>query len=198
MKNVIKNSKKGILTVSLLTSMLSFANEAPSLFIKNTIEKTIITLNNLKEGNQISIKDANGIIMFKESIQETGTYTKGFDLTSLPNGMYFFEVEKGFEIKIIPFVVESNNVTFEKENSTTIFKPIVRKKNNRLYISKLAPNFEPLHISIYSNSGTADHLIHSETIKNTQIIEKIFDLKEGDYKIVFNSNKRVYTKYINN
>ena len=58
MKNVIKHSKKGILMVSMLATLLSFANEeVPFYSIKNEANRTALTLNNVKEGDLLFIKD---------------------------------------------------------------------------------------------------------------------------------------------
>jgi hypothetical protein len=111
MKNVIKNTKKGILMVTMFATLLSFANEAPFYTIKKDAERTSLTLNDVKQGNLLSIKDDNGIILYKELIQKSGMYTKEFDLTTLPDGAYIFELDKDLEINTIPFTVNSNEVT---------------------------------------------------------------------------------------
>ena len=54
MKNAIKYSKKGIVMVTLFTTLLSFANENSFFNIKNDAKKTALTLKSVKEGNQLS------------------------------------------------------------------------------------------------------------------------------------------------
>ena len=97
MKNAVKHSKKGILMVTMFATLLSFANDASLFNIKNEAKGISLTLFNVKQGNLLSVKDTNGIILFKEYIQESGTYTKGFDLTALPSGAYIFELDKDLE-----------------------------------------------------------------------------------------------------
>ncbi|MFD0834635.1 hypothetical protein ACFQ0I_02575 [Mariniflexile aquimaris] len=201
MKNVIKNSKKGILMVTMFATLLSFANEAPFYSIKNDANRTALTLNNVKEGNLLFIKDNNGIVLYKELIQKSGIYTKGFDLTALPNGSYIFELDKDLEIETIPFVVQSNEVTFKKELEKTIFKPFTRVVGNLAFLSKLSLNNEPLKVEIFFNSSdsNATELIYSETITNTVNINRVYKLtglSNGDYKIVYNTEGRVFTKEI--
>ena len=198
MKNVIKNSKKGILMVTMFATMLSFANEATLFNIKNEAKRTSLTLYNIKQGNLLSVKDSNGVILFKEYIQESGTYTKGFDLTALPNGSYIFELDKDLEINTIPFTVTSNVVVFDKENEKTIFKPYARQKKDLVIVSMLAPNLEPLSISIYAETDTGLKPFFNEKIEGKQIIERVYKINKGKYLIVFNSNNRTYKKYINN
>jgi len=171
-------------------SLLSNANEGSSFIPK----KEIITINDVKEGQSLIIKDLNGVILYKESFKESGLYSKAFDLTNLPDGSYFFEHEKDLEIKIIPFNVKSNTVTFEKVKETIIYKPHVRIKNNYVFITKLALNKEPLDVKIYSEDN---QLIYSEKITNTKTIGKVYKiLLNRNYRLVLKSNGRAYYKNI--
>ena len=62
-------------------------------------------------------------------------YNKGFDLTSLPNGEYYFELDKDIEVQVIPFQVKMNKVEFLKEKETKFFKPIIRFKDNKILLT---------------------------------------------------------------
>mgnify|MGYP000648653526 CR=1 FL=1 len=197
MKKAINTIKKSILLVTVFTTMLSNANEI-SLTYKEDLKETALTINNVKAGNLLSIKDYNGIVLYKELINFNGTYKKGFDLTELPDGNYFFEVDKDLEIKTIPFTVSSKKVVFNREEETSIYKPYIRQKENLVLISKLAPNLEPLKVSIYSESTNNSELIYSQKIEGLQSIELAYRLKKGSFKIVFNSNGKEFTKFINN
>ena len=196
MKNLIKNS---LVIVVLFTALLGNANS--SLKISKDDTRTTLTLKDVKRGNELSIKDAYGIILYKEMIQNSGNYIKGFDLTALPDGSYFFELDKGLEIKTIPFTVESTKVEFEKEMETTFHKPFVRSKENKVYVSKLSLEKQPLEIDLYYN-GDDSHgfeLIHSESFKNTQIITRVYSLninEKGTYKIVTKAEGRTFIDYV--
>lgn len=203
MKNAMKNTKKGILMVTMLATLLSFANEGSFFTITNDAKRTSLTFYNVKEGNLLSIIDDNGIILYKELIQKKGIYTKGFDLTSLPDGSYVFELDKDLEISTIPFSVESSNVVFNKDEEKVIFKPYTRVKDNLVYITKLALNGEPLKVDIYfGNNSSFDYseLVFSDKIENTKNIQKIYKLSgldKGKYKIVYHFENREFTKFIN-
>ncbi len=200
MKNTIKNTKKGILMVTMFATLLSFADDASFYALKNDAGRTSLTLNNVKQGNLLTIKDENGMLLYKEFIQKTGTYNKGFDLTSLPDGNYLFELEKDLEINTIPFAVKTNTVVFKKDNEKTIFKPYTRVVGNVVYLTKLALNAEPLKVEIYFNDKSVNsELIFSETIENTVNISRVYklsNLKKGNYKIVYSTNGRIFTKEI--
>jgi hypothetical protein len=202
MKKVIKHSKKGILMVTMFATLLSFANEVSFFNIKNDAERTTLTLENVKEGNLLSIKDDNGMTLYKELIEKTGIYTKGFDLTSLPDGGYIFELDKDMEITTIPFSVKSSTVLFNKEEEKVIHKPYVRVKGNLIYITKLALNKEPLKIDIYFshyNYTNGSELLHSEEIENTTNIQRVYRLArlgKGKHKIVLKYEGREFVKVI--
>ncbi|WP_142784400.1 hypothetical protein [Changchengzhania lutea] len=198
MKNVNKIFKNSILALTMCATMLGNANEISSINNKEDLKKTALVISNVKEGDLLSIKDDNGVILYKEFIKVSGTYKKGFDLTALPDGSYFFEVDKDLEIKTIPFTVKSNEVIFDKDSEVTIYKPYTRVKNDIIYVTKLSPNKAPFNIEIFHNNSGDYNLVHSETIENTQTIERIFKLQEGSYKIVYHTDNREFTKFINN
>lgn len=186
--------------VTMLATSLSFANESSFFTIKNDAEKTSLTLENVKKGNLLSIKDDNGIILYKELIQKPGVYSKGFDLTTLPNGKYIFELDQDVEINIIPFSVNSNIVSFNKELEKTIFKPLVRVKDDMAYITRLTLDETPLEIEVFYTDSNEYELVYSEKIENTQNIARVLklsDLKIGSYKMVFHTEDREFTKIIN-
>lgn len=196
MKNFIKNIKKSIATLVMLATITGFAHTLEPLTKNN--KTTVFTINHVKSGNLLSIKDHNGIILYSELIEANGIYQKGFGLTQLPNGNYFFEIEKDLEIDTIPFTVELNKVIFNKKDEAVFFKPLAKHHKDKVYITKLAPNYEPLDINVYGNVNGYYELLYSEKIENSQIIERVLKLKKNiQYKIVLNSDNKGYTKFIN-
>jgi len=203
MKKVIGNTKKGLLMVVMLASSLSFASEGTPFFrLLNNAKKTALTLENVREGNTLYIKDHYGVKLYEEVIHTNGLFSKGFDLTALPNGDYHFELDTEMQIKVIPFTVESNAIEVDSEMAEIIFKPTIRVKDNLVFVSKLALDNEPLKIEVYYEKPYDSELMLTETIKGTKNIERVYkltdDLKNGDYKIVFHTNGREFTKFIAN
>ncbi|WP_452232876.1 hypothetical protein [Lacinutrix sp. MEBiC02595] len=197
MKKLMKST---LVLVVLFTTLLANAN-APLNILKDA-KRTTLTLNDVKKGDELLIKNTYGIILYNEFIQNSGDYTKGFDLTELPNGDYFFELNKDFKIVIIPFQVANNIVVFNKEKGSTIFKPHVRNKENKVYISKLSLNQEPLDINVYYEDAEGDifNLIYSETImddsKNISRVLSLDQKLKGTYKIVTKTEGRTFVDYI--
>ncbi|MGE5944663.1 MAG: hypothetical protein ACM31G_10020 [Flavobacteriales bacterium] len=203
MKRVIENTKKGILMVAMLAASLSFANEGTPFFrLASNAKKTALTLDNVKEGNTLYIKDSYGVKLYEEVIHVNGIFAKGYDLTALPNGDYHFELDTEVQIKVIPFTVESNTIEVNSGLAKTIFKPNVRVKGDLVFVSKLALNNEPLKIDVYFEKANSSELVLTETIKGTKNIERVYrltdNLKSGDYKLVFTTSGREFTKFINN
>jgi len=188
--------------VIMLVMMISVTIYADNKYSLDATKKsTVLTLNDVKKGHELVIKDSNLLVLYRESIAQSGTYTKGFDLTALPNGNYYFELDKDVEIVVIPFKVISNNVTFEKEKETIVYKPTVRAENNHLFVSRLSLDVEPLSIEIYYRESydQSEDLIFSEKFENTKIVERVYELskeKKGKYTIVFTSKDRQFTEHI--
>lgn len=185
-----------------MATVIGYANDKSFSIFNNAAKKTVLTLTDVKKGNLFTIKDENGLILYKEAIQQGGVYKKGFDLTALPDGSYFFELEKDIEVTTIPFTVKETEVAFEKSKSETVFKPLTVIKGDFVFVSQLSLDEEPLEIEIYYDGGTNSRsfeLLYSETIKNTKNIERVFkftNLKVGDYKIVYRTEGKQFIEFI--
>ncbi len=197
MKNVLTIPKKVILMVAMMATVMGYANEISLIKLGKGLKGTALTITNVKEGNQLSIKDNYGITLYKETIEQAGIYSKGFDLTDLPDGEYLFELEKDMEINTIPFSVKSSIVELKRNEEVTTFKPFLRQEAGLLYVTKFSPKSKPLKVSIYS-TGTSNELLYTETIKDVQNIERVYKLERGSYELVFNFEGKEFAKHINN
>lgn len=197
MKNAITISKKIILSAVFCTTLLSNASASNNMLVDKDLVKTALTISNVKAGNLLSIKDVNGITLYKEFIEESGVYRKGFDLTALSNGNYIFEVDKDLEVEMIPFTVSNNKVVFNRDAEVTIYKPFVRQQDDAIYITQFLPDFSKAKIEIYANYNGELELLHADKIENSQLIQKAYRLEKGSYKIILNSDNKEYTKFIN-
>lgn len=197
-----KEVKKGILMVMMLSAMLSNATRPATFENKVEIKNSILSIHNVKQGQQLVIKDYYGIVLYKELIEKSGAYSKGFDLTALPNGEYYFELDRDIEIQVIPFKVYMNKVEFLKEKETKFFKPVIRFKENKVLLSRLSFDNKPLEVKIYydyDNGYSGYELLHSEKFKDTRIVERVYALdktKKGNYKVVVKTEGREFTESI--
>ncbi len=127
MKNLIK---KSIVLVVLFTTLLVNANEISSLRNLKDEKTTMLTLLNVKKGNQLIMKDAFGKVLYRQSIRNSGEFVKGFDLTSLPNGKYYFLLKGDLQKKIIPFRIIKNKLEYNQEMESTIKNTLTQSKKN--------------------------------------------------------------------
>ena len=195
MKTAIKKSL--VLVALFLVTTVSYGNEIFDNTNNGKSVLTNLTLRNVKKGSTLSIKDMNGLILYKEKIKESGKYTKGFDLTSLPDGNYYFEMNKDVEIRVIPFKVASSVVTFDKTAETKIFKPVVFVNRKKVHISKNSLENEVLRVKIFSENS---ELVYSGSIViNKDTFGKIYDFStslKGQYTIVTTTKGRTFVEKI--
>lgn len=192
-----KLTKKGLIVCALSVSLMGFANDLKVPIKEKEPKVTSLNFAKVSKGSKLLIKDLNGLVLYKEAIQETGKYSKGFDLTSLPNGEYYFELDTELEIVVIPFDVESSEVNFRKDDKTTIFKPVVRVKDDKVFVSRTSFESAPMDFKIYYASNS--DVVLSEKFENEPFVERVYDFsssKKGEYLFIFRSNGRRYIKSV--
>ena len=194
MKNL---ARKSLVVIMLSMSLSTLANETDMTSKEKERIVTNLHLDNVKQGSVLTIIDGNGLVLYNEAIKKTGDYSKGFDLTTLPDGEYFFELDSDLKIIVIPFNVKENEVIFDKEAEKSIYKPVVRAKDDKVYVSKVALDESPLSYKIYFADN--HDLVYSEKFEASDDIKKVYDFsasKKGNYLFVFESNGRRYTKAV--
>ncbi|QVY64827.1 hypothetical protein [Polaribacter sp. Q13] len=185
--------KKIILVALMFGTLITNANDKDNTNSKEAKRTVKVEFNNVKKGQTLTIKNANGLTVYNNDIQNSGDYSRTFDFSALENGIYSAELNKDFEIIIKQFYVENGLVTFLNNKNEKIFKPVIRTENNLLYVSKIAFNKEPLKVVIYFNN----EVVLSNTIQGENILKRIYKLSEkksGNYKVVINSDDRTYVK----
>ncbi|MFD1314513.1 hypothetical protein [Namhaeicola litoreus] len=193
MKTIIKNTF--VLALMLSATMIMARDiENPK---NESIEKIApVKFSNLKKGTLISIKDQNGIRIYKEEVKKDGNYAKSYNLSSLPEGNYKIEVEDKSMVKVIPLEITQSGVTVITDLEYIIMKPVVIAKDNMVTVSKLSFSKDNFTISIQNGSGD---LIYSESISNQVSISKMFDFSKaapGSYIIRMETEGRVFTETI--
>jgi len=192
-----KLTKKSLIVLGLCTSLMGFAHDNHETFKEKEPMVTNMTFKRVKQGSKLLIKDKSGIVLYKESIVKTGKYSKGFDLTSLPNGDYYFELDTDLEIVIIPFNVVSNQVNFKKEEKSKIHKPYVRVDKDMVYVSRASYVESPIEYKIYYLDS--NEVVYSEKLSMGKNFNKAYDFStslKGTYLFVFNSDGRKFSKTI--
>jgi len=194
MKKCIKNS---LVLLMLFISLLGHSNEFREVNKDIEREITNLFLKDVEQGSLLRIIDDNGLVLFKEANLKGGDYSKGFDLTLLPDGSYYFELQSVAKLEVIPFDVLTNKVSFNKAEKQTIYIPKLILKGKKVYISQRSVDSKPLKCAIYYDEN--DDLVLEETLKGKQYMRRTYDFsisEKGTYTIVFKSEGRVFTKKI--
>ncbi|MBP1838507.1 hypothetical protein [Formosa algae] len=189
------------LSICLLVAATSFASD----FAKNTSsnfdgrkdKEITLTLDNVKEGQQLYIKDIKGFVLYNKTFTSTGSVKNTFDFSTLPNGVYFFEHEKAYQVKVIPFNVNNGEVKFSP-NEKVIYKPVVKANNNSVFVSKLQLDKKDVTVSILFENGSNFEVIHKENFTNTANIQRAYNLSKkapGNYKVIVKANGREFVDY---
>jgi len=186
--------KKNLLVALMFGTLLGYANETtnPINFVGG--KKVKVEFKDVKKGQTLTIKDENGVTIYKQTIQSSGVYSKIFDLTALKNGVYTTELEKDFEIVLKKLEVKNGSVKFLENENTKVFKPVIRKEDDLVLISKIAFNNQPVKVTLYYEND----IVLSETLNGKDdLIKRVYKLSKsyrGDYKVIINTDNRSYTK----
>lgn len=194
MKNLIKTSVfVGILLTSVIVSATS---NDPYVRVSTISSKTFnFGLLNFDGKINVYIKDTEGEVLFNENYKGS-YYSKNFDFSDMPNGEYFVEIDGQTKITTIPFNVSNHSVNFKNEFKKDLFKPVVRRDGNDIYITKLALKNEALQIAIFDENN---NLLHIEELKGEINLSRKFNiemLEKGVYNFVLKTEGRTFKKQI--
>lgn len=193
MKNVFKRI---IMLLMLLLTVVVSANPMFDDVIVSTLKSKIINLqlsNNDGDLN-VLIKDIEGIVLYEEEFKGTNL-SKRFNLDLLPDGDYTIELSSQTKTTTIPLKIENSKVKVLEGSEVVIYKPIVRIKDNMVYISKLSTIGEKVSVEFYENDAI---LYKSKPISDVTFgkVLDISNLPKGDYKLVLNYANRTHQTII--
>ncbi|MBT8317604.1 MAG: hypothetical protein HKP59_08250 [Lutibacter sp.] len=193
-----KSFRKLVVMLFLGTSLLSNANNVSTGIIMygNESKSVVLDFENFDGSIEVSIKNSFGLTLFKEKFQGV-KFSNKYDLTSLPNGNYFFEINGQTKIKVLPFIVNEASVSFEREKEEIYYKPIVREyKKNIFSISMVALGEKNLKIALYDADS---NLIYNEELQDDVYLGRLINISNlnlGKYKLVMKSNNRTFVETI--
>ena len=192
MKNLVK---KSVLMAILMIALVSKASEKGLRVEVISHENKVVQLflSNRDGSSEVLMKDIDGFQFYKVQI-DGKEFSKKFDLSRLPDGKYYIEINSQTKIKTLPFTVESDNVVFNKE--AIVFKPVVRFKDDIVYVSKFTLNNETLGVFLYDEN---EHLLHSQKLSGENSLNlklNLSNLKMGSYSLVLRSGGKLYQEII--
>lgn len=159
MKNLIK---KAMVIVVMSTTLLANANEILTLRNLNNEKTTMLTLLNVNKGSQLIMKDSYGQILYKEYINKSGELVRGYDLSFLPNGKYYFVLNGKSSKKVIPFRIKNNKVEYNKEMESIIQKSIKRPQADKVVESnvQLTKEINSVNPTTKLENGMEDRILN--------------------------------------
>jgi len=192
----MKTIKKSLLAVFMLTVFMGHATLSTPTMVHVNLKKTTLQLNNVKPGQKLVMKDQKGQVLYREPIEQSGVYSRDFDLSSLPSGEYSFELDQGFAILIVPFNVLNSTIVFQEQKKKLIIKPIISIEKNKVKIGRSPLTDAPIKVRIYFESEPTE-IIYRDEIEPAKKGFRTYTLQQdvsGQYRVVYESEGRVYTK----
>lgn len=193
MKNVMKQS---LVILALFTAFFTYAGEVITFSSNDVNGKSLVKVEQVKEGTQFIIKDQGGITLYQETINNSGAVSKLLDFSTLPDANYYFELESNEEIKVIPFSVNKSVTEFVEGSEYSIVKPKIVVADNLVHISNEASENQKVDVKVYYEN---DDLAFNELLKDAKAINRTYDFSsslKGNYTIVLSTEGRTFVDYI--
>jgi hypothetical protein len=186
----MKTTMKLISAIALLLSATFVSATQPNIQILAD-NSFVLSINDIKSEIKISIKDKYGYKLYKKSVnKEDGKFLQKFSFSNLPDGTYKLEIEDDLKVVLLAIDVEDNKIVSKKIADEKVFKPVVYKKGENVYVSKFSPEKEPLKVVIYNNNYD---VVYKETLDGKIDLGRVYTFpKSGDYTIALKSNNKTY------
>ncbi len=192
--------KKVILTALMMGALLSgrasnaFGSTTPHA--DNPSKTTVVSFSEVNAGDQLYIRDVYGNALYSVKIEEDGVYTRKFNLSELPEDKYFFEVDKGDEITVLPFNIEKENIILNNEMKKEVAKPQLAAVRDQVYLERNVDGAQSVKVDIYYR-GT--ELVHSEEVDRVGKLVRKYDFsnsRNGEYLFLIKYDDRTLSEYV--
>lgn len=142
----------------------------------------------------LSIYDAEGILIHSEKVNSQKILNRTYDLKALPEGEYYLVAES--ELKLARYKISFLGETAELfENPITEeFKPLFMKQKGLVKVNFLNLDQSPIVIKIYDRE---ENLVYDSGVIKDQNIAKVFDIyniENEEYTIALIDNNKTYKK----
>lgn len=116
MKKVLAMS---ILLVGLMANATN-GDPNPSMEIKSlNTNRFSLVVDQLKDNTTVQIKDSQGDVIHKEALVKGNSYKKSYDISMLPEGVYYIKVVDATFTKIYSLVKESDKLVLKADFAST-------------------------------------------------------------------------------
>ena len=191
MKKILKFSL--VLAAVILTAVQAHAGNADfSLDLIKEEGKTVSF--SLKEITKIdlSIYDINDGLIYQEKVISEDNINRTYDLTALPDGIYFLKAESDLKISKYKIEVVGNKAKLSAEAISEMYKPVLVNKNGIVTVNILNLKKAPVTVVIYNADQTE---VYNETLAADLYVGKIFDLssaQRGKYTFEITYNGKTF------
>ena len=179
MKKLIKI---GLFSVALLAAVVVNASNKLSVKIASENSKLLsVSLTEVMSGESVYIEDVAGTVLFSENLIKADSYSKVFNLSSLPTGVYFIGSKENDKLRITPIVVNNDSVILVKNSTKTYLAPEVTFESDVLRVAIHNQNKEEVSIEVFDESGT---LLDSTESNSNALVYGSYDISEIESKTV--------------
>jgi hypothetical protein len=191
MKKILKFSL--VLAAVVLTAVQAHAGNADfSLDLIKEEGKTVSF--SLKEITKIdlSIYDINDGLIYQEKVTSEDNINRTYDLTALPDGIYFLKAESDLKISKYKIEVVGNKAKLSADAISEMYKPLLVNKNGIVTVNILNLKKAPVTVVIYNADQTE---VYNETLAADLYVGKIFDLssaQRGKYTFEITYNGKTF------
>lgn len=175
MKKILKFSL--VLAAVVLTAVQAHAGNADfSLDLIKEEGKTVsFSLKEIKKID-LSIYDTNDGLIYQEKVTSEDNINRTYDLTALPDGIYFLKAESALKISKYKIEVVGNKAKLSANAISEVYKPVVVNKNGIVTVNVLNLEKVPVTVAVYNSDQTE---VYKETLTADLYVGKIFDLSSA-------------------
>ena len=194
MKKILKFSL--VLAAVVLTAVQAHAGNTDfSLDLIKEEGKTVsFSLKEIKKID-LSIYDTNDSLIYQEKVTSEDNINRTYDLTALPDGIYFLKAESNLKISKYKIEVVGNKAKLSADAISEVYKPILVNKNGMVTVNILNLEKTPVSVAIYNSE---ENEVYNETLTADLYVGKIFDLTSAPsskytFEITYNGKTYIET-----
>ncbi|MBZ9629850.1 T9SS type A sorting domain-containing protein [Salegentibacter sp. LM13S] len=186
MKKLLKNS---LLLVALITGINLYAADRVEVSV-NEGQTLIVELDDV---STVSLEDASGFILFKDSPALDGNYRKQIDFSRIPTGTYFLNSEDLNGIYTTVIKKSSTGLSIEDKTAAVVFKPIYRveSKQVRFFLTNPAETYASLRVYDAAGELVGEIKEKGYTVSKTLDFSK---MPKGEYTFRLSVADKVITE----
>ena len=195
MKKILKFSL--VLTAIVLTAVQAHAGNADfSLDLIKEEGKTVsFSLKEIKKID-LSIYDTNDSLIYQEKVTSEDNINRTYDLTALPDGIYFLKAESNLKISKYKIEVVGNKAKLSADAISEVYKPVLVNKNGIVTVNILNLEKAPVTVAVYNSDQTE---VYTTTLAADLYVGKIFDLtsaQNGKYTFDITYNGKTFSETV--